>query len=204
MSEQNCCYNIVVVGDVNVGKSVLTIQLVQNVFLDEYDPTITDRYRKQVCIDSEICLLDILDTGQEGYACRSPSDMDLRYADGFLVVYSITSKPSFDSTDELRDRLLLIKDQDHVPMVLCGNKCDLEMERKVTSEDGWEKAQKWSCPFFHTSAKERVNVEESFFELVREIRYSHHLNHLKKRKKGEKEEPRVSSQMSRNVKRAKT
>ena len=49
-----------------VGKSALTIQLIQNHFVDEYDPTIEDSYRKQVVIDGETCLLDILDTaGQE-------------------------------------------------------------------------------------------------------------------------------------------
>ena len=49
-----------------VGKSALTIQLIQNHFVDEYDPTIEDSYRKQVVIDRETCLLDILDTaGQE-------------------------------------------------------------------------------------------------------------------------------------------
>lgn len=51
-----------------VGKSALTIQLIQNHFVDEYDPTIEDSYRKQVVIDGETCLLDILDTaGQEEY-----------------------------------------------------------------------------------------------------------------------------------------
>ena len=49
-----------------LGKSALTIQLIQNHFVDEYDPTIEDSYRKQVVIDGETCLLDILDTaGQE-------------------------------------------------------------------------------------------------------------------------------------------
>ena len=52
-----------------VGKSALTIQLIQNHFVEEYDPTIEDSYRKQVVIDGETCLLDILDTaGQEEYS----------------------------------------------------------------------------------------------------------------------------------------
>ena len=60
-------YKLVIVGGGGVGKSALTIQLIQNHFIDEYDPTIEDSYRKQVTIDDEACLLDILDTaGQEG------------------------------------------------------------------------------------------------------------------------------------------
>ena|SRR3990167_10451205 len=55
-------YKLVIIGGGGVGKSALTIQLVQNHFVDEYDPTIEDSYRKQVQIDDETCLLDILDT----------------------------------------------------------------------------------------------------------------------------------------------
>ena len=62
-------YKLVVVGGGGVGKSALTIQLIQNHFVDEYDPTIEDSYRKQVTIDEEVCLLDILYTaGQEEYS----------------------------------------------------------------------------------------------------------------------------------------
>lgn len=62
-------YKLIVVGGGGVGKSALTIQLIQNHFVDEYDPTIEDSYRKQVTIDEETCLLDILDTaGQEEYS----------------------------------------------------------------------------------------------------------------------------------------
>lgn len=61
-------YKIVVVGEGGVGKSAFTIQMVQNQFIGEYDPTIEDHYRKQVVIDEEQCLLDIFDTAvQEGY-----------------------------------------------------------------------------------------------------------------------------------------
>ena len=72
-------YKLVIVGGGGVGKSALTIQLIQNHFIDEYDPTIEDSYRKQVTIDEETCLLDILDTaGQEEYSAmrdqvRAPS-----------------------------------------------------------------------------------------------------------------------------------
>jgi GTPase KRas protein len=53
---------------VGVGKSALTIQFIQSHFVDEYDPTIEDSYRKQCVIDDEVALLDVLDTaGQEEY-----------------------------------------------------------------------------------------------------------------------------------------
>ena len=79
-----------------VGKSALTIQLIQNHFVDEYDPTIEDSYRKQVVIDGETCLLDILDTaGQEvrTYLLKSVNCIKLAILGfpgyGFFVTYTI-------------------------------------------------------------------------------------------------------------------
>ena len=87
-------YRLVVVGAGGVEKIALTIQLMQNHFVDEYDPTIEDSYRGQVVIDGETCLLDILDTaGQEDYAAIR--DNYFRSGEGFLCVFSITEDDSF-------------------------------------------------------------------------------------------------------------
>jgi len=162
-------YKLVVVGGGGVGKSALTIQLIQNHFLDEYDPTIEDSYRKQVTIDDETCLLDILDTaGQEEYSAMR--DQYMRTGQGFLLVYAITSRSSFDEINNFRDQILRVKDKDKVPMLLVGNKCDLESERQVTTPEGGNLAAKFGCPFNESSAKQRINVEESFYNLVREIK----------------------------------
>lgn len=62
-------YKITVLGAGGVGKSALTIRLITGTFEANYDPTIEDSYRKQVTIDSDPALMDILDTaGQEEYA----------------------------------------------------------------------------------------------------------------------------------------
>lgn len=152
-----------------MGKSALTIRLVTDNFLDEYDPTIEDSYRKQVMIDSEGALLDILDTaGQEEFS--SMQDQWMREGKGFLLVYTITSRTTFDEVSSLHEKILRSKDKDHVPMVLVGNKCDLEHERQVKTSEGEELAAQWGCPFFETSAKTKVHHEDCFFEVVREVR----------------------------------
>jgi len=162
-------YKLVIVGGGGVGKSALTIQLIQNHFVDEYDPTIEDSYRKQVTIDEETCLLDILDTaGQEEYSAMR--DQYMRTGQGFICTYAITSRQSYDEIHEFREQILRVKDADKVPMVLCGNKCDLEHERQVTTAEAQDKAKEWGVPFYETSALARINVEEAFFDLVREIR----------------------------------
>ena len=162
-------YKLVILGGGGVGKSALTIQLVQSHFIDEYDPTIEDSYRKQVSIDDEVCLLDILDTaGQEEYSAMR--DQYMQGGEGFIVVYAINSRDSFDEVTTFRDQILRVKDADRVPMVICGNKCDLEDDRQVTKNEGEDLAKSFGVPFFETSALSRINVDESFFELVREIR----------------------------------
>jgi len=94
----------------------------------------------------------------------------MRTGQGFLCVYAITSRSSFDEISSFREQILRVKDSDKVPMVVVGNKCDLESERQVSKAEGQDLAKSFGCPFLETSAKSRINVEESFFELVREIR----------------------------------
>eukprot|EP01114_Cavostelium_apophysatum_P012569 TRINITY_DN2844_c0_g1_i2.p1 TRINITY_DN2844_c0_g1~~TRINITY_DN2844_c0_g1_i2.p1 ORF type:complete len:193 (+),score=52.71 TRINITY_DN2844_c0_g1_i2:132-710(+) len=161
-------FKLVIVGGGGVGKSALTIQHIQNHFIEDYDPTIEDSYRKQVSIDGETCLLDILDTaGQEEYSAMR--DQYMRTGQGFIMVYAITSRSSFDEIASFREQILRVKDKDSVPIVLVGNKCDLETERQVTTGEGHDLAKSFGCPFFETSAKTRINVEECFYQTVREI-----------------------------------
>ncbi|KAG0733004.1 hypothetical protein G6F62_013940 [Rhizopus arrhizus] len=110
-------YKLVMVGGGGVGKSALTIQFIQSHFVDEYDPTIEDSYRKQCVIDSETALLDVLDTaGQEEYSAMREQYM--RNGEGFLLVYSITSRMSFDEISTFYQQICRVKDRDYFPMVL--------------------------------------------------------------------------------------
>jgi len=162
-------FKIVVLGDGGVGKSCVTIQFTQNHFVREYDPTIENSYRKQITLDEESFMLDILDTaGQEEYSVMR--DQYINSGQGFLLVYSITSRRSFETIGEMREKILQVKEKEQFPMVLVGNKCDLDKERKVTIEDGRELAKQWNVPFYETSAKNRINIEESFLNLVTLVR----------------------------------
>lgn len=161
-------YKLVVVGAGGVGKSALTIQLIQNHFVDEYDPTIEDSYRKQVVIDGETCLLDILDTaGQEEYSAMR--DQYMRTGEGFLLVFAINNAKSFEDIAMYREQIKRVKDADDVPMVLVGNKCDLQT-RSIDPKEVREVAQNYNIPFVETSAKTRMGVDDAFYTLVREIR----------------------------------
>ncbi|KAF9187407.1 Ras GTPase [Mortierella polycephala] len=162
-------YKLVVVGGGGVGKSALTIQFIQSHFVDEYDPTIEDSYRKQCVIDEEVALLDVLDTaGQEEYSAMREQYM--RTGEGFLLVYSITSRNSFEEISTFYQQILRVKDKDFFPIILVANKCDLEHERQVSTHEGRELAKQFGSRLIETSAKQRINVDEAFYNLVREIR----------------------------------
>ncbi|KAH8991349.1 ras-like protein [Lactarius hatsudake] len=160
-------YRLVVIGSGGVGKSALTIQFMHNHFVDEYDPTIEDSYRKQCVIDGEDALVDILDTAGQEDAMR---EQYMLRGEGFLLVYSITDRDSFDSISAYHQQILRVKDTESVPIVLVGNKCDLEDERRVDRNEGRFMSEEIGCHFVETSAKLGLNVTAAFLNLVRRIR----------------------------------
>jgi len=165
-------YRIVVLGDGGVGKSALTLQYVQHNFIDYHDPTIEDAYQQRTVIDTEPCLLDILDTaGQVEFTAMREQYM--RCGEGFIICYSITDRHSFLEAEEYRNLTLKVRAQENVPVVLVANKIDLSGQRKVTTEEGQDLANKFRCPFLETSAAHRSHVDEVFHTLVREIRKHH-------------------------------
>ena len=97
-------------------------------------------------------------------------DRYIRTGQGFIFMYSITDLQSFESVHPFREQMHRVKDADHVPSLLVGNKKDLEEMRCVATGQGEQLAREWSIPFFETSAKTRENIDEIFLEAVRQIR----------------------------------
>ena len=164
----NNLHKVIMVGSGGVGKSALTLQFMYDDFVEEYEPTKADSYRKQVVLDGENSTIDILDTaGQEDYAAIR--DNYLRNGEGFLCVFSITEEDSFQECLEFRDQIIRTKGKEKIPFILVGNKCDLEENRKISIEKAQSQAEKWEVPYIETSAKTRDNVDKIFFDLMREI-----------------------------------
>lgn len=162
-------HKVIMVGSGGVGKSALTLQFMYDEFVEDYEPTKADSYRKKVMLDGEEVQIDILDTaGQEDYAAIR--DNYFRSGEGFLCVFSITEHESFSATSEFREQILRVKGDDNIPFLLVGNKADLEERRQVSIEEAQNRARQWNVPYVETSAKTRVNVDKVFFDLMREIR----------------------------------
>jgi len=182
-NEQTATVKLVVVGDGGVGKSAITIQFFQRLFVTDYDPTIEDSYLQHVEVDGQCCILDVLDTaGQEEFSAMREQYM--RKGDGFLLVYSVTDKNSYENIINFHTQILRVKDRDMYPMLLVANKVDLVHLRKITEEQGRDLAQKLGIPYIETSAKDPpVNIDATFHEVVRIIRNQPQPDHEKQRKK---------------------
>ncbi len=85
----------------------------------------------------------------------------MKNGQGFVLVYSITAQSTFNDLQDLREQILRVKDTDDVPLVLVGNKCDLEDERVVGKDQGMNLARQFNnCSFLESSAKAKINVNE--------------------------------------------
>lgn len=163
---------IVVLGGGGVGKSCLTIQYIQGHFVDRYDATIEDIYRKRVTIDGRQEVLMIVDTaGQEAFATMR--DQYMKTGLGFVLVYSITDAESFHQLKKIYAQLRRTKGEGApLPCIVVANKTDLSSQRAVGAEEGMLFAQQANAPFVETTAKDRHQVEEVFATLVRAIHQS--------------------------------
>ncbi|KAI6248018.1 hypothetical protein HI914_03413 [Erysiphe necator] len=187
MTGKMVLYKLVVLGDGGVGKTALTIQLTLQHFVETYDPTIEDSYRKQVAIDGQSCMLEVLDTaGQEEYTALR--DQWIRDGEGFVLVYSISSRSSFTRINRFHDQIQRVKESSAssssyagsplmskapdcpAPIMLVGNKSDRITEREVSTQEGYALARELGCDFVEASAKNSINVEKAFYDVVRQLR----------------------------------
>lgn len=163
-------HRIIMVGSGGVGKSALTLAFMYDEFVEDYEPTKADSYRKKLVLDGEECQIDILDTaGQEDYTAIR--DNYYRSGEGFMCVFSITDSESFVAANEFREQILRVKGSDaNLPILLVGNKSDLSADREVTEDEASRRAAEWRSGYVETSAKLKENVDKVFYDLMREIR----------------------------------
>nr|AAV69395.1 Ras-related protein R-Ras2 [Aedes aegypti] len=155
-------YKLVVVGGGGVGKSAITIQFIQSYFVTDYDPTIEDSYTKQCVIDDVPAKLDILDTaGQEEFSAMREQYM--RSGEGFLLVFAVTDHASFDEMYKFHKQILRVKDRDEFPMLMVGNKSDLDHQRVVSLEEAQQLSRQLKIPYIECSAKLKIQCGTKAF-----------------------------------------
>jgi len=92
-------------------------------------------------------------------------DLYIKNGEGFVLAYSIISQSTFNDLIQTSSS----SSSSVIPMILVGNKCDLKAERIVTKEQGIHLAKQFNCVFMETSAREKINVSEIFYNLVTQI-----------------------------------
>jgi Ras-related protein Rab-7A len=162
---------IVILGESGVGKTSLMHQFVNNVFTTQYKATIgVDILSRTIDVDKRAVTLQIWDTaGQERF--RSLSVSYFRGADCCVLVFDVTAANSFRKLGEWHDVFLIQagpRQPNNFPFVVIGNKVDLE-NREVTER----RALQWCAsigdvPYFETSARNALNVEQAFQSVARQ------------------------------------
>ena len=172
MEEENTnyqlLYKIIIIGDAAVGKSNILTRYSKNEFSENTRSTVGVelgvKFIKVKGINTKIQIWDT--AGQERY--RSITSSYYKGSHGCFIVYDITNESSFNNVEKWYEYVQKEAGK-NISIILVGNKCDLENERKITKEKGQEKAKNLKCAFFETSALSGVNISQIFEELTNNI-----------------------------------
>ena len=172
MKDQNNILEIIKIGcfgHSNAGKKDLVRKYIKNDNDDLVLSTVGIEYfiTKRILSDGKEYIIKFYDTaGQKRY--WSLTLRSVKNCDGFIFIYDINNKRTFDLINEWFQDIYYIKDE-NFPLILIGNKCDLDEKREVSEEEGFKAAEKYKTTYFETIAKEGINVERSINELLNKI-----------------------------------
>ena len=161
-------YKIIIIGDTCVGKSNILSRYLRDEFKEDSKSTVgVELGSKFLKVKGVGAKLQIWDTaGQERY--KSITSAYYKGSHGCFIVYDITSETTFENVDKWFEQAQKEASKD-VSVILVGNKCDLENDRKIPREKGEEKAKNMNCPFFETSALSKIKIDDIFNEMVNNI-----------------------------------
>ena len=161
-------YKIIIIGDTCVGKSNILSRYLKDEFREDSKSTVgVELGTKFLKVKDVGIKIQIWDTaGQERY--KSITSSYYKGSHGCFIVYDITNESSFENVDKWYQQAQKEASKD-VSIILVGNKCDLEEQRKVSKEKGEEKAKQFNIPFFETSALSKIKIDDIFNEMVNNI-----------------------------------
>lgn len=162
---------VVTVGEAAVGKSSITLRFVHNHFRENNVATIGASFlSKTIYVSKGWVKFNIWDTaGQEKY--RSLASLYYRGVDCAVLVYDITNRDSFEAVKTFWIHELRHQCSGEGGLVIClaGNKCDLESQRQVSTEEGRLLASEYGALFYECSAKESENINEIFVAIANQL-----------------------------------
>ena len=175
MDEENI-YKVLLLGDTTVGKTCFLLKYTDKTFIEEHMTTIGLDYRlKSLKLkNGKELKLQIWDTaGQERF--RTITKSYYKGSEGILLIYDVTKRESFENVKTWVSQIREEVSKSSVIYVV-GNKIDLEDNRKVTTEEGVNLAKELELPFKEASAKNGINIDETFYDLAEMIDKIHGKN----------------------------
>merc|ERR1711998_695392 len=161
-------FKMVLLGEGRVGKTSTVLRYVHDKFDDRTQATIQASFlNKRLSVAGEQVNIAIWDTaGQERFHALGP--IYYRDADGALLVFDVTDGESFEKVKMWVKELRKMVGKD-IAIAIAGNKCDLERNRRVSTEEGQRYAESVTACYFNTSAKLNRGIDEAFLELAKRM-----------------------------------
>lgn len=167
-SEFENLIKLLILGDVSVGKSNFLFRFIENQFIDNHLPTVGFDYKSKIITlpDKTVVKLQIWDTvGQEKFMAINKSL--LAKVHGIILIYDITDQDSFD---HINNWITIIKEaNENASLILVANKCDIEDKRVISEDEGNKLAVENNISFVEASAKENINIKETFIKITEEV-----------------------------------
>lgn len=161
--------SVIMLGGGGVGKTSISLQFVRGEFSDQYIPTIEDDFSKTIKYKDQTIDLNVIDTaGQDEF--RGMIHRYLKDVDGFIFVYAINDPTSIQAVLELYRLSVENKDNQKIPCVIAGNKCDLpEDQRQITLTKAKESFSSMGCSIIETSAKSGQGISQLYDTIVEKL-----------------------------------
>ena len=167
--KKDLVFKILLLGDWSVGKTCFLMRYIENTFTDIHLSSIGIDYKlKNVTLENgDEAKIQIWDTaGQDRY--KSITKSYVRGANGIILIFDVTNKKSFEG---IQNWIKQIKDQvsSKVSVALVANKVDDKENREISADEGMKLAKENGYPYYEASAKEGINIEECFGDIIKQI-----------------------------------
>ena len=155
---------LAIVGDCEVGKTSLLDRFTENIFNEGQQKTKEEKwYTKNINEDVEVQILDTC------FTFRNVKITKYRKKHGIIVVYDVNKQETFENAKKKWYVEAKRYSPDDMPIILIGNKIDIQDSRVVEYQTAKEFADEVNIEYFETSTKHDIGVEEAFYGLFRQI-----------------------------------
>ena len=161
--------DVAVIGGYFAGKTAIILRFIHGCYYEAYEPPLEVCQLRTIQIGNGVDVeIDLRDT-RSMLEHSDVSMYSIENCKGFLCAYSVTDTRSFADLRDFISQVKQIRQNDNIPIVVIGNKCDLECERTVMTEEGLRFAEQHNAAFWETSAKFGINIHEAITYLAQEV-----------------------------------